>query len=61
MGWGYSKVARLIALGSNRGIDQGSRARFCGIVIGRYSYRSSGGGTTHAVQLVGAFDIAENR
>jgi len=61
MGWGYSKVARFIAVGSTRGITQGSRARFCGVVIGRYSYSNSGGGTTHAVQLVGAFDIAENR
>lgn len=61
MGWGYSKVARFIAVGSTRGINQGSRARFCGVVIGRYSYSNSGGGTTHAVQLVGVFDIAENR
>lgn len=61
MGWGYSKVARFIAVGSTRGINEGSRLRFCGVVIGRYSYPSSGGGTTHAVQLVGVFDIAENR
>jgi hypothetical protein len=61
MGWGYSKVARFVAVGSSRGINQGSRARFCGVVIGRYSYSNSGGGTTHAVQLVGVFDIAENR
>ncbi len=61
MGYGYSKVARFVAVGSTRGINQGSRARFCGVVIGRYSYSNSGGGTTHAVQLVGVFDIAENR
>lgn len=61
MGWGYSNVARFIALGSTRGINQGSRAQFCGVVIGRFSYANSAGGATHAVQLVGLFDIPENR
>ena len=61
MGWSYSRVVSFIAVGSTRGINQGSRARFCGVVIGRYSYSNSGGGVTHAVQLVGVFDIPENR
>ena len=38
-----------------------SRARMCGVVIGRYDYSNSGGGTGHAIQLVGMFDLPENR
>lgn len=38
-----------------------SRAKMCGVVIGKYSYSNSGGGTGHAVQLVGMFDLPENK
>lgn len=38
-----------------------SRARFCGIVTGRYDYSNSGGGVSHAVKIVGMFDLPENR
>jgi hypothetical protein len=30
-------------------------------VTGRYDYHDSGGGTGHAVQVVGMFDLPENR
>ncbi len=61
MGWSYSKVVKYIAVGSTRGVNQGSRVRFCGVVIGRSSNSNVGGGTTHSVQLVGVFDITENQ
>lgn len=37
-----------------------SRARLCGFVTGKYSYSNSGGGSSHAVQLVGMFKLPEN-
>lgn len=40
---------------------QSSGARFCGIVTGRYDYKNSGGGTGHAVDVVGVFDLPENK
>ena len=36
-------------------------ARFCGIATGRDTYANTGGGTTHAVRVVGMFDLPENR
>lgn len=38
-----------------------SGASMCGVVIGTMEYSNSAGGTTHAVQLVGMFDLPENR
>jgi hypothetical protein len=38
-----------------------SPARFCGFVTGRYDYSNSAGGTGHAVDMVGMFDLPENR
>ncbi len=38
-----------------------SQERFCGVVTGLFDYANSGGGTGHAVAIVGLFDIAENR
>jgi len=40
-------------------VDQ-SPARFCGIVTGRYTYGNAAGGTTHAVSMVGMFDLPGN-
>lgn len=39
---------------------EGNTARVCGVVTGMFHYSNSGGGTGHAVQLVGMFDIPEN-
>lgn len=39
---------------------EGDYARFCGVVIGEYHYRNSGGGVGHAINLVGMFDIKAN-
>jgi hypothetical protein len=49
------------AVGSTGDIVDGHRARFCGVSAGRFSYENTGGGTTHAVRLVGMFDLPENR
>lgn len=44
------------AAGNTGDLVQRSRARFCGIVIGRFDYTNSIGGTGHAVDVVGMFD-----
>lgn len=38
-----------------------SQARFCGVVTGKYDYANSGGGTGHAIKVVGIFDLPENK
>jgi hypothetical protein len=57
-GW---KIYRFIAVGSTGELVERSRARFCGVVIGRFDYPNSAGGTAHSVQLVGMFDLPENK
>lgn len=49
------------AVKSTGNIVQGHRAKFCGVVTGEFSYRNSGGGTGHAVDVVGMFDLPENK
>lgn len=55
------KVYRFVAVKDTGEIVQKSPARFCGVVTGRQSYANSAGGTTHAVALVGMFDLPANR
>ena len=38
-----------------------SQARLCGVVTGKYDYANSGGGMGHAINVVGVFDLPENR
>lgn len=49
------------AFGSTGQLVIHSNARFCGIVTGLYDYSNSGGGTSHAIELVGMFDLPKNR
>ena len=49
------------AVGSTGDLVEGSRAKLCGVVTGIKSYSNVQGGTTHAVFLVGMFDLPENR
>jgi len=56
-----SKVYRFVAVKDTGDLVQKSLARFCGVVTGRQSYANSAGGTTHAVALVGMFDLPANR
>jgi hypothetical protein len=50
-----------LAVGSTGTLVQNSNARFCGVVTGLYGYANSGGGVGHAVQIVGMFDLPENK
>ena len=54
-------IYRVIAVGSSGDITSESRAKFCGVIIGREDYENSNGGVSHAVALVGMFDIPENK
>lgn len=55
------EIARFIAVGSTGELVERSRARICGVATGRYTYANAGGGTTHAISVVGMFDLPENR
>jgi hypothetical protein len=54
-------VVRFAAVGSTEELVESSVGRFCGLVAGTYSYANSGGGVTHAVSMIGMFDLPENR
>jgi hypothetical protein len=54
-------VVRFIAAGSSGDLVENTAARICGIVTGTQAYSNSIGGTTHAVHVVGLFDLPENR
>lgn len=58
---GYTDIVRFIAAGDTGELVERSSARLCGVVIGTYDYSNSGGGTGHAVSLVGMFDLPDNR
>lgn len=53
-------VIKFFAAGSSGTLVDGSRARLCGVVTGTYSYSNVGGGTTHAIMVVGMFKLPEN-
>jgi hypothetical protein len=52
---------RFSAVKSTGELVEGDSARFCGVVIGTFDYRNSAGGTGHAVNIVGMFDLPDNR
>lgn len=56
-----ANIIRFVAVRSTGDLVGRSPARICGYVTGRQSYSNSGGGTTHAVFVVGMFDLPENR
>lgn len=53
-------IINFFALGSTGDLVGDSAARFCGIATGRFTYSNTGGGTTHAITMVGMFDLPEN-
>jgi len=54
-------VVRFYAVRSTGDLVQRSVARICGVVTGTETYSNSSGGVTHAVFVVGMFDLPENR
>jgi hypothetical protein len=55
------RLFHFVSVGSSGSLVAQSPARFCGMVSGRFDYSNSGGGTGHAVELVGMFDLPENK
>lgn len=43
--------------GSSGNLVEGKIARMCGYTIGQYHYNNSGGGSSHAIDLVGMWDL----
>ena len=55
-----NNVVRFYAIGSTGELVARKLAKFCGVVTGKESYSNSGGGVTHAIKVVGMFDLPEN-
>lgn len=47
--------------GSSGTLTEGRQGRFCGFVVGQFHYRNSGGGVGHAVDVLGVWDLPENK
>ncbi len=58
---GYTDLVHFVAVGGTGELVERSRTRLCGVVTGTYDYANSGGGTGHAINVVGMFDLPENR
>lgn len=55
------RIYRFVAVGSTGELVAGNEARFCGVITGKNSYQNSAGGMTHAVHLIGMFELPENK
>lgn len=55
---GPTGFVRFVAVNSTEGVLENQWARFCGITPGVQSYPNVSSGTTHAVQIVGSFDLS---
>jgi hypothetical protein len=54
-------IVRFYAVKSTGDLVEKSIARICGVVTGTETYSNSAGGVSHAVLVVGMFDLPENR
>jgi hypothetical protein len=57
---GQGDLYHFSTTGSSGELVEKSRARLCGVTTGNYEYSNSGGGTGHAIQIVGMFDLPQN-
>ncbi len=55
------ELHHFLAVKSTGDLVKNSTGRLCGFVTGRYDYSNSGGGTGHAIDVVGMFDLPANR
>jgi hypothetical protein len=58
---GASHLFKFQAVGSTGALVERSYARLCGVATGNYEYSNSGGGTGHAIKMVGMFDLPANK
>ncbi|HKQ71898.1 MAG TPA: hypothetical protein VJT73_21285 [Polyangiaceae bacterium] len=55
------ELVSFLAVGSTGNLSPHRFAQFCGVVTGLQTYTNRGGSLSRAVQLVGMFDLPENR
>jgi hypothetical protein len=53
-------LAHFYAVQSTGDLVADHQGRLCGVVTGRYDYKNSGGGSSHAIDMVGMFNLPEN-
>lgn len=52
---------RFVNYGGSGDLQARDYARMCGVSIGLFDYHNSGGGTGHAVEVAGVWDLPENK
>lgn len=55
------ELIHFYAVGSTGDLVERDSAKICGVVTGVFDYHNSMGGIGHAIELVGMFDLPENR
>lgn len=55
------ELIHFYAVGSTGDLVERDAAKLCGVVTGVFDYHNSMGGIGHAIELVGMFDLPENR
>jgi hypothetical protein len=58
---GNMDFVNFMAGGSTGELVQNDYGRLCGVVIGEYAFSNVSGGQTRSIQVVGMFDLPENR
>jgi hypothetical protein len=58
---GYGDYVHYYAAGDTGDLVDGDRATLCGVITGKYAYKNVGGGQTPAIQMVGMFDLRNER
>ena len=58
---GAKHVVYFKAVGDRGGLAAKKGARFCGVVTGKYDYKNASKETSHAVAMVGMFDLAASK
>ncbi len=58
---GGKHVAYFKAVGDRGDLAAKKGARFCGVVIGNHDYKNASGAVSHAVAIVGMFDLAASK
>jgi hypothetical protein len=55
---GYSgTIYHFLTVGGSGPLVEKSTGKLCGYVTGKYSYPNSGGGTTHTIDIAGAWNL----
>lgn len=58
---GSGNLFNFFAVGTSGTLVATSWAKLCGVAVEKFDYSNSGGGTGHAITIVGMFDLPENR